>query len=267
MEAHGNLSDIQPCALGAALAEDLHPVASPAVDDQGNVYSTRSGTRGEQVPESLIRIDPSGAVQPLSSEIMNPTGLVMAPWGELLVSARNDGTVFAVSPNGDVSPYAEGMGVATGMAMDAEQNLYVGDRTGTIFKIAPDRQIFVFATIEPSIAAFHLAMGPDGGLYVTGPTTSSFDCIYRISPDGEVEEFVRGFGRPQGLAFNDEGQLFVAASFRGRKGVFRVDDGRSAHQVVSGPGIVGLAFLPTGDAVLTTGNGVYRVSTADWASV
>ena len=80
-----------------------------------------------------------------------------------------------------MSVFVEGMGVATGMAFDSEDNLYVGDRSGTIFKISPNRQIFVFATLEPSIAAYHLAFGPDGYLYVTGPTTSSFDCVYRIS--------------------------------------------------------------------------------------
>ena len=56
--------------------------------------------------------------------------------------------------------------------------------SGTIFKISPDRQIFVFATLEASISAYHLAMGPDGYLYVTGPTTSSFDSVYRISHAG-----------------------------------------------------------------------------------
>ena len=70
------------------------------------------------------------------------------------------------------------MGVATGIAFDRDENLYVGDRTGTIFKISPDRQIFVFATIEPSVAAYHLAFGPAGDLFVTGPTTSSFDHVH-----------------------------------------------------------------------------------------
>ena len=80
-----------------------------------------------------------------------------------------------------MSVFVEGMGVATGIAFDGQQNLYVGDRSGTVFKISPDRQIFVFATLEPSIAAYHLAFGPDGYLYVAGPTTSSFDSIHRIS--------------------------------------------------------------------------------------
>ena len=130
----------------------------------------------------------------------------------LYISSRYDGFVYQVTPNGNMSVFVEGMGVATGIAFDGQQNLYVGDRSGTVFKISPDRQIFVFATLEPSIAAYHLAFGPDGYLYVAGPTTSSFDSIHRISRNGEVEVFYRGLGRPQGMAFDEEGRLYVAAS-------------------------------------------------------
>jgi len=158
-----------------------------------------------------------------------------------------------------MSVFIEGMGVATGIAFDGEQNLYVGDRSGTIFKISPNRQIFVFATLEPSISAYHLAFGPDGYLYVTGPTTSSFDSVYRISHLGEVELFYRGLGRPQGMAFDADSNLYVAASLAGRKGVVRIDPERHAELFLSGPGIVGLAFTPSRALVVTTTNAVYRV--------
>ncbi len=111
------------------------------------------------------------------------------------------------------------MGVATGLAFDTERNLYVGDRSGTIFKIAPDRQIFVFATLEPSVAAYHLAFGPDGTLYVTGPTTSSYDAVYAIKRDGDIGVLHRGLGRPQGIAVDIAGNVYVAASLGGRRGV------------------------------------------------
>src|SRR5437016_5770348 len=163
---------------------------------------------------------------------MNATGLAVDAHGMLYISSRYDGMVYQVTPNGNMSVFVEGMGVATGIAFDGEQNLYVGDRSGTIFKISPTRQIFVFATIEPSIAAYHLAFGPDGYLYVTGPTTSSFDCLYRCSPAGEVETFYRGLGRPQGIAFDLAGNLYVAASVGGRRGVVRIDPDRNAQLFV-----------------------------------
>ncbi len=246
------------------IAENLHPVANPAVDSDGNVYTTRSGTRGEKVPVSVFKIDPNFDVKPFISDIVNPTGLIFNRDGTLLISGRNNGTIYSVSRNGQMEVYAEGMGVATGLALDDDNNLYVGDRTGTIFKISPDRQIFVFATMEPSISAYHLAMGSDGYLYVSGPTTSSFDSVHRVSPKGEVEVYYRGFGRPQGLAFDSNDNLYVAASHAGRKGVFRVSPDGRLKQVISGPGIVGLAFLPSREMVLATSSTIYRVETSGW---
>ena len=155
--------------------------------------------------------------------------------------------------------YVEGMGIGTGLAFDREGNLYVGDRSGTIFKISQQRQIYVFATVEPSIAAYHLAFGPDDHLYVTGPTTSSFDCVHRVSPDGAVESYFRGLGRPQGIAFDAEGRMYVAASLSGRRGIVRIDQDRNAELFLSGPNIVGLAFLPSKALAIATSNALYRV--------
>ena len=252
-------SDPSLCELGTTIAEDLHPVSNPAVDLDGNIYTTRSGVRGEEVPVSVFKIDSNFNVKPFASEIINPTGLIFDKSENLLISSRSNGTIYSVNPKGHVEVHAEGMGVATGMAFDSEDNLYVGDRTGTIFKISPSRQIFVFATVEPSIAAYHLAMGPGNELYISGPTTSSFDSIYCVHPNGEVDVVCRGFGRPQGMAFDQADNLYLAASYGGRKGVFLLNPGAEPERIVSGPGIVGLAFLPTEELVVATTSSIYRI--------
>lgn len=252
-------SDVWNCEIGIQIAEGLHPVASPAVDRFGAVYSTFSGARGQKVPVAVYKIDLNYNARPFVTEMMNATGLAIGPDGILYVSSRHDGIVYQISSEGNLSVYVEGMGVATGMAFDKDGNLFVGDRSGTIFKIAPNRQIFVFATMEPSIAAYHLAIGPDGDLFVTGPTTSSFDAVYRINREGEVSMFYRGLGRPQGLAFDENGNLYVAASTGGRRGVVRIEPQGRADLYLSGPGIVGLAFTPSKAMVVTTNNALYRV--------
>jgi sugar lactone lactonase YvrE len=109
------------------------------------------------------------------------------------------------------------------------------------------------------MAAYHLAFGPDGYLYVSGPTTSSFDTIHRISPAGDSEVFYRGLGRPQGIAFDLEGRLYVAASVSGRKGIVRIGTNRSAELFLSGPNVVGLAFAPGGVLYVATTNALHRV--------
>ena len=255
----GAASESWACDVGVLIADSLHPVANPAIDSFGNIFTTFSGSRGQKVPVAVYRIDLNFNLKPFINELMNATGLAFDSQGVLYISSRHDGVVYQVSSTGNMSVFVEGMGVATGIAFDAGQNLYVGDRSGTIFKISPTRQIFVFATLEPSIAAYHLAFGPDGGLYVTGPTTSSFDCVYRISQNGEVETFYRGLGRPQGLAFDTEGQLYVAASLGGRRGVVRLKTSGTAELFLSGPGVVGLAFTPQRAMVVATTNAIYRV--------
>ena len=247
------------CEIGIQIADSLHPVSSPAIDAFGNIYATFSGARGQKTSVAVYKIDLNYSVRPFVSDLMNATGLAFGADGALYISSRHEGVVYQASPTGDLSIYCEGMGTATGLAFDRHGNLFVGDRSGTIFKISPDRQIYVFATVEPSVAAYHLAFDEDGNLYVTGPTTSSFDAIYRISPAGEVSTFYRGLGRPQGLAFDAEGNLYCCSSLRGRRGVVRITPGGEAELFLSGPNIVGLAFSPSRAMIVATNNAIFRV--------
>jgi hypothetical protein len=257
---NGHLSNAHSIKVAALVADNLHPVTNPALDREGNLYVTFSGSRGQKVPVSIFKIDTNYNVKPFLSEMMNATSIAFDREGQMYVSSRHDEAVYRVAPNGTVSTYAEGMGVATGIAFDAAENLYVGDRSGTIFKIARDRQIFVFATLEPSVSAYHIAFGPQGDMFVTGPSTSSFDCVYKVDPHGTVSVFFRGLGRPQGLALDVEGNVYVAASLAGKRGIVKITPQGEASLAVSGQGLVGLAFAPGKSAILATNSSVHHIS-------
>lgn len=246
--------------VGSTIAENLHPVTNPALDGEGNLYVTFSGSRGQKVPVSIFRIDTNYTVKPYLSDMMNATAIAFDRDGQMYVSSRFDGTVYRVARNGTMAAYAEGMGIATGIAFDADQNLYVGDRSGTIFKINRERDTFVFATLEPSVSAYHLAFHPNGDLYVTGPTTSSVDTIHRITPSGDVSLFFKGLGRPQGLAFDVDGNCYVAASLNGRRGIVRLTPDAKASMAIAGQGLVGLCFAPGHSVILASTNAVHRLS-------
>ena len=250
-----------PVSLALQIADNLHPVANPVIDSLGNIYVTFSGPRGQRVPVSLYKITPNYAVKPYVTSLINPTGLALGPRGELFVSCRHDGTIHRVVPSGQSEQWVEGMGIATGLAFDRAGNLFVGDRSGTIFKISPSREIFVFATLEPSVAAYHLAFHPSGELYVSGPTTSSYDRVYRITQGGEVQVFYRGLGRPQGMAFDKDANLYIAASYAGRRGIVRISAQGHAEHVLSGSALVGLALTSTGRAILAANSVLF---TLDW---
>ncbi|MGH9590432.1 MAG: gluconolaconase [Terracidiphilus sp.] len=252
-------SNTVPLRVARELSAGLHPVTSPAVSRSGMIYATISGPRGKQTPVSVVRVSPDGRGTPFVTGILNATGLAFNPDGDLFVTSRAEGTVYRVDPAGEFTTYAEGMGVATGAAFDEEGNLFVGDRSGTIFKINPQRQIFVHATLEPSVAAYHIAVNREGRLYVTGPTLSSNEAVWTIEPNGDTRAWFRGLGRPQGLALSSEGDVYVAACLHGRRGLVRIKRGGAASMVLTGTNLVGLAFSPLGSTILATHDAVFDV--------
>ncbi len=258
--ANGQISNAHSIKVAVPVVDNLHPVTNPAIDHEGNIYVTFSGPRGQKVPVSIFKIDTNYSAKPFLSDMMNATAIAFDREGQMYVSSRHDEAVYKVAPNGTMSTYAEGMGIATGIAFDRDENLYVGDRSGTIFKIARDRQIFVFATLEPSVSAYHIAFGLHGDMFVTGPSTSSFDCVYKVDPHGTVSVFYRGLGRPQGLALDIEGNIYVAASLGGKRGIVKINPQGKANLEVSGQGLVGLAFAPGKSAILATNSAVHHIS-------
>src|ERR1700758_1669678 len=252
---NGHVSNSHTVKVAVPIADNLHPVTNPALDAEGNIYATVSGSRGQKVPVAIFKIDTNYTIKPFVSEMMNATAIAFDREGQMYVSSRFDGAVYRVTPNGSVTTFAEGLGIATGIAFDREQSLYVGDRNGTIFKISRDQQTFVFATLEMSVSAYHLAFGPHGDLFVTGPN----DRIFKINPNGTVTTFYKGLGRPQGLAFDAEGNLYVAASLAGTRGIVKITPDAKAKLEVSGQGLVGLAFAPGRSVILATTSAVHHL--------
>jgi sugar lactone lactonase YvrE len=246
-------------SLAAPFASGLHQVDNPVFDRDGSLFVTFSGTRGQQVPVSIFRVTRAGTRETFSSGIVNPTSMTLGPDGILYASSRFEGTVYRVNADGTVEPYATDLGVACGLAFGPDGALFVGDRSGTIFRVDRSGKATTFATLPSSVAAFHLAIAPDGELYVTGPTLGSYDAVYRISMAGDVSEFYVGFGRPQGLTFDPSGVLHVVEALAGSSGVYRVPANAGPELVLAGPGLVGVVFDRDGTIVVCSNETAYRL--------
>ena len=255
MEPGGDAAYVE---VARQLTTGVHQVDSPAFDRQGRLYVTYSGTRGQQVPVSIFRVSRAGARESFSSAVVNPTALTAGPDDLLYVSSRFEGNVYKIAEDGTATIVATELGVPCGLTFSPEGVLFVGDRSGTIFRLRKEGQPLMVATLPSSVAAFHLAMGPDGWIYVTAPTLTSYDRIYRVHPDGRTEVAYSGFGRPQGLAFDSHGLLHVVEALAGSSGLYRVRSGHPPELVVSGEGLVGVAFDPLGGLVLVSNDTIYR---------
>jgi sugar lactone lactonase YvrE len=245
--------------VGVPLATGLHQVDSPVFDRHGNLFVTFSGARGQQVPVSIFIVRADGSREPFVIGLPNPTSLAFDPSGQLHASSRFDGSVYRIAGDGSATPIAMDLGVACGIAFDQQGTLFVGDRSGTILRVQ-DGRADPLAVLPPSVAAFHLAFGPDGDLYVTGPTLGTRDCVYRISPGGEVSTFYEGLGRPQGLTFDEDGRLYVVDALAGSGGIYRFPAGGGAPEcVLSAGGLIGVAFGAEGALAVCSADTVYRL--------
>ncbi|MEO8484343.1 MAG: SMP-30/gluconolactonase/LRE family protein [Acidobacteriota bacterium] len=270
-EAAGGLTDITvgPSArlvgqlqVARSIATGVHQVDNPAFDGLGRLYLTHSGSRGVKVPVPIYRLRQDGVRDPVPVELPNPTSIALGPDGALYVSSRFEGQVYRLTADDQTEVYASDLGVATGLAFGRDGTLYVGDRSGTIFKVSRDRHVETFATLPSSVAAFHLAIGPDDCLYIAAPTLASHDPIYRVTPDRLVDVVCDGFGRPQGLAFDSDGYLYVADALAGASAIYRLDVSAttpSPEQLFTTPMVIGLAFDPEGGLVLASNETVWRL--------
>jgi hypothetical protein len=246
-------------SVGGPWATGLHQVDNPVFDVEGNLFVTYSGSRGQEAPVSIFRVTRAGTREPYVSGIVNPTSMTIGPDGRLYVSSRFEGAVYRVNNDGSHERIATDLGVACGLAFDADGVLYVGDRSGTIFRVK-DGSAEAFATLPASVVAFHLAISPDGDLFVSAPTLASYDHVYRIGRDGGVRSLLTPFGRPQGLAFSPhEGILHVVDALAGGGGLYRLPDLDGEPELVaSGTGFVGVAFGPGGEIAVVSNETAYR---------
>ncbi len=143
---------------------------SPAVDRFGNIYTTFSGSRGQKVPVAVYKIDLNyndEAVHQRSDERDR-------------LAFDDEGHALHLQPfrRHRVPGHAHRQHVCFRRRHGRRHRAWHSTTKATctsataaapFSRSVPSRQIFVFATLEPSISAYHLAFGPDRYLYVTGP--------------------------------------------------------------------------------------------------
>jgi DNA-binding beta-propeller fold protein YncE len=263
LESCGDRSDSATIIVGQKIAEELHIVANPAVDPKDeSVILTRSGSRGQSLPVTLFRLEVDGYLQEMTVDILNPTGIAFDSNGQLYVTNRSDGEVCQINSDDDFVTFASNLGIATGIVFDKNGVMYVGDRGGTIYRVSGFGIPEPFATIEPSVSAYHLAFDNAGNLCVSAPGLSSFDSVYLVDKEGFVKTFYRGLGRPQGLAFDKNGNLYIAACLRGRRGIVKITVDKKPEIFVAGMNVIGLCFNKKGEMLVATNDTVYSIPMA-----
>jgi sugar lactone lactonase YvrE len=217
-------------------------------------------------------------VETFAADIPGAEGIAIANDGRIFIGAE-DGWIYAISPQGEVSQYVRTPGRPLGIAIDRADNLFVCDWDAHgVYKVTPDREVSLFANSAgtrqiqfPNFCTFD----DQGNLYVsdTGTTRRNPEvrhadgAVFRISPAGECVLFADGLFQTNGLAMR-RGEAALYAIQTIDNNVLRIEinaDGTAgnttifAHDLNTVPD--GMAFTANGDLIVVTGLSeiLYRV--------
>jgi sugar lactone lactonase YvrE len=171
-------------------------------------------------------------------------------------------------------------GLPEGLIIDKPGNIYVTvgypfwfpveKSFGEVWKISPDGEITELAAFPGGPSGAGLAVSPSGVLYFAYPNPGQPDPnepnangVYRLDGDGEAEHLPgsEGIGLANGLALNEQGDLYVSDSAFGA--VWRIPhDGADAEKWVEDESLLGCgAEIPGANGVALWKDSMYVANT------
>ena len=185
-------------------------------DDAGNLYTTGRGANPcpvWRISAAVPVLVPVGFVPAPCS----PSGIAFNAYGDLFLSDNDK--VWTLTPNAATPPlatiYASGVPGTNGLAFDRDGNLWTGDGTsgqGRVWKITPAGVV----TLEFRVPPMRNGTILGGDISVTGANEPT----QGVGRQARTYPHTAAGGNPQdlvanGVAFNHEGDLFIADTARG----------------------------------------------------
>ncbi len=238
--------------FGKRIATNLKNFLNPEIDKDNWVYAVIGYDREEISIGIVVKLSLEGKIKYLNIEVRDTVGITLGPDGYLYLSDQDEGKVFKVNKSGKIVKVYDELGEPTSIVFDREGNCYVGDKSGYIYKIDIYGKSKILSELIPSPYAYNMVIGPDNNLYLTAPSFTNEDPIYRILKNGEVEVFFNGFLKPQGLNFDRYGNLWVSGVYEGKEGIFLFDRRLHPNWIISGSQITGLNFTKNNDLIVAT---------------
>ena len=165
---------------------------------------------------NLATVTSSGVATLFASGFNRPTGMIRDANGNLYIANSGDNTISLVSPSGTVSTFASGFNIPVGLAFDTNGNLYVANGgNGTISRVTPDGTTSVFANGFDSVPVINaIASNITQGLAFDDQgnlfvTNHISGTVSKVTPAGSVSTFASGFNSPSNLIIDGSNNLYV----------------------------------------------------------
>jgi gluconolactonase len=236
------------------LASGFATLESPAFDRHGNLFFV------DWERHSIMRRAPAGKIEEFYNTGGVPAGLAFHPDGSLWVAEEGDNIhgLLRITPDGDAAVVVDSfegtpLNGANDLVFDRDGNVYFSDPwrtsaenpTGGFYRCTIDGEL---QQLDSGLAFPNgVALTHDGQYVILAETYRNRLLRYRIERDGSVgprevwAETTLPSG-PDGMAFAEDGNLYVAHHGGGTVDVFAPDGKQISTIEVPGTHVTNVAF-------------------------
>jgi sugar lactone lactonase YvrE len=260
IEYNGSSSNRIPFCIPEEKIGGLYQMDNPVLAADGFLYTALSGPRGESTPTSVYQINlDTWEKHPYIQGIMNVTSLVMKSTGELFACSRQTGKIYRILGENEYEVFSQGLGAAFGLAVNSKDELYVGDRNGTIFRVDNEGQATFFATLPQSYIGYHLVFNSDDELFVTAPTHMGENYIQKLDQHGKATPYFSGHNLLHGFCFDGDGNIYIAEGKRFESHIIKITPDLQKELVVSGQEFIGVLFDYEDNLLISSRHHLYQI--------
>jgi len=234
--------------------------SSPVSDVHGNIYfiDLKEFQKNQQSVVYKYSVD-DGRVYPYVSGIGAPSSLAYFE-GVLYITSMVERKLYRCFSSGEYELFSQGLGSAYGLAVNSLGAIFVGDQTGSLFKVDSTGRASFYAAIPESFKGYHFTFSSKDELYFTVPSSVGKNYIYRLNAKKELELILETMNVLGALAFSEDGSLYWAENSREEGMIYRLSPEQEKEKVVSGSFMLGLHFNPKGDLITSDLNNLYLIN-------
>ncbi len=243
--------------------------------DTSNVSTRQTISKQSSIPASITILEPGYDAEVFASGINTPEGMNFRGSGVLYVVDSDGSKLLKILPNAKVSTFVDFQaGRLIDVLNDPGRGMFVSDLdrgeiyfvtfSGNVSTFTSGLQFPAFMTLNSKgeLFASELGNGPVGDRVSKFSSNATRTTV--ITYDNAVNE------NPEGLTFDNQGNLYVTELFTGNIRKFEIDETTSLPIdattippfVVGLNGPIDLAFDKAGDLYVVGSNEVYRISSS-----